>query len=105
VPTNIASCRLVPTSILSWCSTKGIGVSCRLVPANIEVVGWCLQALLSWCSAEEIGVSCRLVPANIVIVGWCLHDIIKISFVVFSHLGFHVKSLCTVDCMVVYIYH
>jgi hypothetical protein len=52
-----------------------------------------------WCSAEEIGVSYRLVPANIVIVGWCLHDFINKCFVVFSHLGFHIKSLCIVDYM------
>jgi hypothetical protein len=75
------------------------------VLANIVVVVWCLHALLIWCSTEEIGVSYRLVPANIVIVGWCLHDFIKIYFMFFSHLGFHVKYFCTMDCMVVYIYH
>jgi hypothetical protein len=89
--------------IVSWCSTKGIGVSCRLVPANIAVVGWCLHEVLSWCSAKGIGVSCRLVPANIVTVGWCLHDFIKYFFCGFLPFGFHVKSLCIVDCMVVYL--
>jgi hypothetical protein len=79
---------------MSWFLVKGIGVSYRLV----------LQTLfLSWCSGEEIGVSYRLVPTSIVTVGWCLHDFIKEFFVVFSHLGFHVKSLCTMDCMVVYL--
>jgi hypothetical protein len=88
----------------------------------VSPAGWCLQTLLlSWCSVKETGVSCRLVPANIielvlsqgdwcllqvgsasiVTVGWCLQDFIKKSFVVFSHLGFHVKSLCTVDYMFV----
>jgi hypothetical protein len=70
------------------------------VPTNIEAIGWCLQALLR-CSTEDIGVSYRLVPANIVIIGWCLHDFIKKSFVVFSHLDFHAKSLCIVDYMFV----
>jgi hypothetical protein len=56
---------LVSTHILlSWCSGEGIGVSNRLVLANIVTVGWCLQVLLSWCSVEEIGVSSRLVPTS-----------------------------------------
>jgi hypothetical protein len=56
---------LVSTHILlSWCSGEGIGVSSRLVLANIVTVGWCLQVLLSWCSVEEIGVSSRLVPTS-----------------------------------------
>jgi hypothetical protein len=66
---------------MSWCSTKGIGVPCRLVPAN--VIG-----TLSWCSREEIGVSCRLVPASIVTVGWCLQDFIKKFFCGFLPFGF-----------------
>jgi hypothetical protein len=104
VPANIASIGRCLQALSSWCSAEEIGVSCRLVPAYIVVVGWFPQALLSWCSNEETGVSYRLVPANIVIVGWFLHDNIKISFVVFSHLSFHVKSLCIVDCVVVYIF-
>jgi hypothetical protein len=40
---------------LSWCSTKEIGVSWRLVHANIAAVGWCLQTVPSWCSAKKIG--------------------------------------------------
>jgi hypothetical protein len=66
---------------------------------------WFLQTLfLIWCSEEEIGVFCRLVPISIVTVGWCLQYFIKNFFVVFSHLGFHVKFIYTLDCMFVYIY-
>jgi hypothetical protein len=53
---------LVSTHILlSWCSSEGIGVSNRLVLANIVTIGWCLHVLLSLCSVKEIGISSRLV--------------------------------------------
>jgi hypothetical protein len=94
----------VPTYCLSWCSTKGIGVSCRLVPANIVVVGWCLQTVLSWCSAKGIGVSCRLVPANIVTVGWFLHDFIK-EFFWFSPIWVSMLNLCVLWIVWLCIYH
>jgi hypothetical protein len=67
----------------------------------VSPVGWCLQTLLIWCSIKEIGVSYRLVLARIVTVGWFLQDFIKKNFVVFSHLGFHIKSMCIVDYMLV----
>jgi hypothetical protein len=40
--------------------------------------------LLSWCSTKEIGVSNRLVPTSFVTVGWCLQTFIKIIFLWFS---------------------
>jgi hypothetical protein len=63
---------------MSWFSTKGVGVFCRCVPANIEIVGWCLQGEMSWFLVKRIGISCRLVPANIIFElvprrgDWCL---------------------------------
>jgi hypothetical protein len=47
------------------------GVCSRLLPTNIESIGWCLHVLISWCSSERISVSFRLVPVNIVTY-WCL---------------------------------
>jgi hypothetical protein len=47
-----------------------------------------LRVSKSWCSVKEIGVSCRLVPANIVTVGWCLQDFIKELFCGFLPFGF-----------------
>jgi hypothetical protein len=44
--------------------------------------------LLSWCSTKEIGVSSRLVPTRFVTVGWCLQTFIKISFCGFLPQGF-----------------
>jgi hypothetical protein len=83
----------------------------------VSPAGWCLQTLLlSWCSTKGIGVSYRLVPANIIVElvlsqgDWCLLQVgackhcnsrlvptrfYKENFVVFSHLGFHVKYMCT----------
>jgi hypothetical protein len=110
-------------AMLSWCSAKGISVSCKWVPGNPAVVRWFLQRELSWCSVKGIGLSYRFVPSNIisklVLRGdWCLLQIgaykhcnsglvptsfYKKSFVVFSHLGFQFKSLCTTDFMVVYL--
>jgi hypothetical protein len=57
--------------LFTFLGEKEIGVSNMLVPANIVVVGWCLQVSLSWCSGKGIGVSFRLVPVNIV-TNWCL---------------------------------
>jgi hypothetical protein len=39
---------------------------------------------LSWCSTRDIGVSSRLVPTSFVTVGWCLQTFIKIIFFLFS---------------------
>jgi hypothetical protein len=66
------------TLFLSWCSVKGIGVSWKLVPANI---------ITKLVHSKEISFSNRLVLASIVIVGWCLQDFIK-KFCGFLPFGF-----------------
>jgi hypothetical protein len=50
--------------LLIWCLGEWIGVSSRLVLANIVTVGTYLQVLLSWCLVEEIDVSRRSVPKS-----------------------------------------
>jgi len=108
---------------MSWFSTKGICVSYRWVFVNPSSIGWFLQGELIWCVVKGSGVSCRLVHENIIFElvlrreDWCLLYVgvckncdsilvptifIKKIFVVFSHLGFHDKSLCTVYYMIVY---
>jgi hypothetical protein len=77
---------LVSTHIfLSWCSGEGIGVSNKLILANIITLGWFLQVLLSWSSIEEISVFSRLVPTSslvgaqlrrlVSLVGWFLQNL------------------------------
>jgi hypothetical protein len=47
----------------------------------VSLAGWFLQEELSWCSSKEVGVSCRLVPVNIVVElvlsqgDWCLPQV------------------------------
>jgi len=62
---------------------------------------WCLLQVGDYKHYCRVGAQERRLVS---LAGWCLHDFIKKSFVVFSHLGFHVKSLCIVDFMVVYIF-
>jgi hypothetical protein len=42
---------------------------------------------LSWCSSKDIGVSSRLVPKRFMIIGWCIHTFIKIIFCGFLPQG------------------
>jgi len=53
---------------------------------NIAVVGWSLQVLLSWYSTKGIGVYCKLVPANIFFqlvlsyTDWCLLQVVSCEY-------------------------
>jgi len=83
---------------LSWCSTMGIGASCRSVPPNlfVELVlsqgDWCLQQVGAYKHCNN-----KLVPANIVKVGWCLQYFIKELFCCFPPFGFPRKKYVYYD--------
>jgi hypothetical protein len=58
--------KLQVTNFSGWQggARKGIGVSYRLVHVNNNYVGWC--PLVELVLNKGIGVPCRLVPANII---------------------------------------